>query len=342
MARCLDERQICALSIRSCAGALAFAASLILPCVAVAKDEPAPAASASVADQAQAMKAEQVSPSVWYVQGLSALGSSANRNFISNAAFVVTKTGVVVIDALGSPALAEQLLKEIRKHTPLPVTHVILTHYHADHIYGLQTFQKAGAKIIAHQAGRIYLNSDTAQLRLQASRDELAPWIDANTHLIQADEWIDGPKEMTIGETLFVLRPVGPAHTPEDLAIYLPQEKVLFAGDLVFRQRIPFVGQANSGQWMKSLDVLLGFDAVAVVPGHGPVSTEPRKDMELTRNYLAFLREKMGKAAHDMTPFDDAYLATDWSAYENLPLFGAANRMNAYNTYLLMEHEDVQ
>ena len=76
-----------------------------------------------------------------------------------------------------------------------------------------------------------------------------------------------------------------------------------------------------------------------VVPGHGPASTEARTDMQLTRDYLAYLRKTMGQAAKDMTPFDEAYKATDWSAFEHLPLFGAANRMNAYNTYLLMEHE---
>ena len=286
------------------------------------------------------LRAEQVSTSAWYVQGLSALGTPDNQNFISNAAFVVTQDGVVVIDALGSPALAMRLLEEIRKHTAKPVTHVLVTHYHADHIYGLQTFKDAGATVIAHAAGREYLNSDTAALRLQASRTELAPWIDASTRLVPADEWITGPVERTIGGVRFLLRPIGPAHTPEDLAIFLPDEKVLFAGDLVFRQRIPFVGQANSGQWIKSLDTLLGFDAAVVVPGHGPVSHEARADMELTRNYLAYLRQHMGKAARDMTPFGEAYEATDWGAYENLPLFGAANRMNAYNTFLLMEHED--
>lgn len=286
------------------------------------------------------LRAEQVSKSAWYVQGLSALGTPDNQNFISNAAFVVTQDGVVVIDALGSPALAMRLLEEIRKHTAKPVTHVLVTHYHADHIYGLQTFKDAGATVIAHAAGREYLNSDTAALRLQASRTELAPWIDASTRLVPADEWITGPVERTIGGVRFLLRPIGPAHTPEDLAIFLPDEKVLFAGDLVFRQRIPFVGQANSGQWIKSLDTLLGFDAAVVVPGHGPVSHEARADMELTRNYLAYLRQHMGKAARDMTPFGEAYEATDWGAYENLPLFGAANRMNAYNTFLLMEHED--
>ncbi len=61
--------------------------------------------------------------------------------------------------------------------------------------------------------------------------------------------------------------------------------------------------------------------------------------MQLTRDYLAYLRKTMGQAAKDMTPFDEAYKATDWSQFEHLPLFAAANRMNAYNTYLLMEHE---
>ena len=98
------------------------------------------------------MQAREAAPGCWYVQGLSALGSPANQNFISNAGFIVTHKGVVVIDALGSPALAERLLAEIRKITPQPVTHVILTHYHADHVYGLQVFAALGARIIAQQS----------------------------------------------------------------------------------------------------------------------------------------------------------------------------------------------
>ncbi len=285
------------------------------------------------------MKAREAAPGCWYVEGLSALGSPANQNFISNAGFIVTSAGVVVVDALGSPALAERLLAEIRKITPLPVTHVVLTHYHADHVYGLQVFEQAGARIIAHQGAREYLHADTARLRLEASRKDLAPWINERTRLVPAAEWIDARRDITVGDTRVVLQPVGPAHTPEDLVVYLPDRKVLYAGDLVFRSRVPFVGQADSRNWILSLDKLLAFDARVIVPGHGPVSTEARKDMQLTRDYLAYLRKTMGQAARDMTPFDEAYKATDWSAFEHLPLFAAANRMNAYNTYLLMEHD---
>jgi glyoxylase-like metal-dependent hydrolase (beta-lactamase superfamily II) len=285
------------------------------------------------------MTARQVSPSSWYVEGVSALGSSANQNFISNAAFVITPAGVVVIDALGSPELAQRLVAHIAKITPKPITHVIVTHYHADHIYGLQTFKALGARLIAHRAALQYLNSDTARLRLASSRQELAPWVDENTRLVEADEWLDKPQVLTVGGVRFEINPVGPAHTPEDLVVYLPGEKVLFAGDLVFRSRIPYVGQADSRHWITALDSLLKFDTRVIVPGHGALSSEARKDMQLTRDYLTYLRATMGQAAKNLEPFEDAYKATDWSQFEHLPLFRVANRMNAYNTYLLLEHE---
>jgi glyoxylase-like metal-dependent hydrolase (beta-lactamase superfamily II) len=294
-------------------------------------------AAASATAQGPGPQAVQVAPDTYMVQGLAALGTRANRNFISNAAFVVTRDGVLVVDALGSPALALELLAEIRRITSAPVRFVVVTHYHADHIYGLQAFKDAGATVIAHADGRLYLNSDTAQLRLQASRDELAPAVDADTRLVPADRWIDQRSTLQLGGIDFVLQPAGPAHTPEDLVVWIPQRKMLIAGDLVFRGRIPFVGQADSGRWITALDTLLAFDAGVIVPGHGPVSHSARADLELTRDYLVFLRQTMGEAARNMDPFEDAYARTDWSRFEKLPLFNAANRINAYNTYLLME-----
>lgn len=304
-------------------------------CVALSLTAPA------VAQQSPVRKvvAQQVSTSAWFVQGDAALGSPANRNFISNAGFVVTPGGVVVIDALGSPKLARELLEEIARVTAQPVTHVVVTHYHADHIYGLQEFRKRGARIIAQRGALDYIHSDTAASRLRASRVDLAPWIDERTELVLPDQWVDGETELVVGGQRLLLQPVGPAHTPEDLVVFLPSESVLFAGDMVFRGRIPFVGQADSRQWIAALDTLLKMNAKVVVPGHGGLSTQARTDLQLTRDYLAFLRETMGAAAREMEPFDEAYARVDWSKFEHLPLFKAANRMNAYNTYLLMERQ---
>ena len=297
-------------------------------------------AGASLAQQASELTPVQLTPSAWYVQGLTSLGTPANQNFISNAAFIVTAQGVVVIDALGSPALAQQLVAAIRKITPQPITHLIVTHYHADHVYGLQVFKALGARILAHHAARSYLNSDTARLRLLASRQELSPWIDANTELVEADEWLEAEQELDLGGVRLQIKHVGPSHTPEDLVVYLPQQRLLFAGDLVFRARIPFVGQADSRRWIAALDGLLAMDTRLIVPGHGPVSESAREDMQLTRDYLSYMRSAMGQAAKNMDPFEEAYAATDWSRFEALPLFRLANRMNAYNTYLLLEQEN--
>lgn len=283
------------------------------------------------------VEARRITDSVYFVQGVAALGSPKNRNFISNAAFVVTPAGVVVIDALGSPVLAEELLRVIRGLTPRPVTHVIVTHYHADHVYGLQTFRQAGARIVAQRRSQEYLGSDLAQQRLAASREDLAPWVDDKTQLTAPDLWLDEEMDLVVGGVQFQIRHVGPAHTPEDSVVYLPALKVLFAGDMVFRGRIPFVGQADSGRWVAGLDKLLEFDARWVVPGHGPVSVTARDDLTVTRDYLVFLRQAMGEAARNLEPFDEAYERIDWSRFESIPMFTLANRINAYNTYLQLE-----
>jgi glyoxylase-like metal-dependent hydrolase (beta-lactamase superfamily II) len=285
------------------------------------------------------VRAQHVARNTWFVQGDAALGSVANRNYISNAGFVVTSAGVVVIDALGSPALAGELLIEIRKVTAQPVRYVIVTHYHADHIYGLQVFKDMGATVIAHHEGLDYLSSDTAQRRLVASREELSPWINKHTRLVAADRWLTADMVLEVGGERLHIRHVGPAHTPEDLVVYAESSSVLFAGDLVFRGRIPYVGQADSQGWIAALSGLIDLQPKVIVPGHGGLSTQPVVDLKLTRDYLQFLRRSMGEAAANLDPFEDAYARTDWSAFDHLPLFKAANRINAYNTYLLMEQQ---
>ena len=309
--------------------------SLVIQTIAVVGSVLAGVTAWAQSEDAINLEPQKVSPSVWYVQGESALGSQANKNFISNAAFIVGKNGVVVVDALGSPALAKRLIQAIAKITPLKVTHVIVTHYHADHIYGLQEFKKIGAKVIAHPAAKEYLHSDTAKHRLAASRAELFPWIDENTKLIEADTWIDKDVALNLSGVDLLIKYAGPAHTPEDLIVFFDGEKILFAGDLVFRGRIPFIGPtADTASWIASLKTMQDLNASAVVPGHGAAFKSSKDDITQLQDYLTYLRTTMGKAVNDLDLFDEAYAAADWSRFEKLPLFRFANRMNAYNTYL--------
>lgn len=282
---------------------------------------------------------QQITPTVWMVQGAAALGSRENHNFIANSAVVLTSAGPVVIDALGSPRLAQRWIECIHSLSPWPVRRVLVTHYHADHVYGLQAFQALGAEVLAQDAGKAYLQSDQARQRLQASRQALAPWVDQDTRLVPADLWLNGDIAFELGGVRFELIHVGPAHTPEDMAIYLPQQGVLFTGDLVFRDRLPYVGEADSSRWITSLERLLALKPKVLVPGHGPWSGSPEADIRLTRDYLAYLRDQLKPAAHDLQPFDEAYAQIDWSRFAKVPMFGVANRMNAYNVYLQLQDE---
>jgi len=291
------------------------------------------------ANEPPELKLQQVSEHAYYAEGLFALGTPLNQNFISNAGVVIAPKGVVVIDALGSPALAERLVAEIRKITDKPIEYVIVTHYHADHVYGLQVFKDLGAKVIAQEQGKLYLTSETAKLRLEVSREELAPWVDEDTRIEAADIWVMNDEQMMLSGWQFDLLKVGPAHTPDDLSVFVPEENVLFAGDLMFQGRIPFVGNADSAGWIASLERLMTLSPDVVVPGHGPYSTDPAEDLKFTRDYLQYLRDEMREPALNLDLFDDAYEAADWSPYEGYPLFKAANRMNAYNVFISIQTE---
>lgn len=298
-----------------------------------------PAHAAENVDVTVAMEAVQLGPHSYFVQGLQGAASSENQGFMSNAGFVVTRDGVVVFDTLASPPLAEKLLALIRTITREPIRRVIVSHYHADHFYGLQVFKAQGAEIWAHRLAEGATRTEDAALRLNQRKEALFPWVDDATRLLEADRFVDGDVDFEFGGVHFALRHVGPAHSREDMALLVKEDHVLYAGDLVFRGRVPFVGDADSGAWIAALDKLIALDPVILVPGHGAPSREPRADLVFTRDYLGYLRARMGEAARDLVPFDEAYARTDWSKYRNLPAFDEANRVNAYNQYLRLEQE---
>ncbi|HEY5863702.1 MAG TPA: MBL fold metallo-hydrolase [Casimicrobiaceae bacterium] len=288
-----------------------------------------------------ALTPQQVSPHGWFFQGDSGAAAQANRGFMSNAGFVVTSDAVVVFDALGTPPLGRAMIAAIRKVTPLPIRRVIVSHYHADHVYGLQEFKRDGAEIWAFRKGEVYFTSGQAAERLAQRRADLFPWVDETTRVVRPDLWLDGDTDFRQGGITFRLIWSGGSHSPEDLMMYVVEDRLLFCGDLLFAGRVPFVGNADSKGWLNAMGRMLVLDPAVVVPGHGSVSRDVRRDLITTRDYLVYLRATMGRAVQDLEPFDEAYAKVDWSRFKGMPAFDAANRVNAYGTYLLMEQEEL-
>jgi glyoxylase-like metal-dependent hydrolase (beta-lactamase superfamily II) len=288
------------------------------------------------------VEAIRLSDHSYYIPGQAGAASTRNQGFMSNAGFVITPAGVVVFDTLGSPSLAQAMVERIQVLTKLPIKRVIVSHYHADHYYGIQVFKDLGAEIWAHEAGKGVIGSEAAKLRYEQRKDILGTWINDNTQRFpQPDLWLAGDTDFELGGMHFRIRHVGPAHSDEDLVLFVEEDAVLFTGDLVFKGRVPFVGEANSKRWLQTLDTLIALHPKILVPGHGGASDTPMQDLTFTRDYLLYLRAEMGRAVEALTPFEEAYAATDWSRYQTMPAFPEANRPNAYNTYILMEKESV-
>jgi glyoxylase-like metal-dependent hydrolase (beta-lactamase superfamily II) len=286
------------------------------------------------------MQLQRLSEHAYFVQGQAGIATD-NEGFVSNAGFVVTDEGVVIFDALGTPSLGNLLLQKIRQVTDKPVVRVIASHYHADHIYGLQVFEEQGAEVWAPRGAEKYLRSENARERLEERRFSLDPWVNDNTRLVEPDRYINEQETFELGGVTFTVSMVGAAHSDGDLTLYVEPDRVLFSGDIIFEGRVAFLGDAHTGHWLEVLKRMENQKLVALVPGHGAAASDPNRAISQTRRYLSYLREKMGAAVEDFVPFDEAYAETDWSEFEQLPAFAEANRRNAYQVYLSMEAESL-
>jgi glyoxylase-like metal-dependent hydrolase (beta-lactamase superfamily II) len=288
---------------------------------------------------------------VYYIIGTSGVPGANNEGHTSNAGFVVTDEGVVVFDALGTPALGYRLIQRIREVTDKPIKKIVISHYHADHIYGLQAFKEHGGspEVIAQQqtlgyaGGSRATQGEAAQRRLQQRREALFPWVDENTYLVPPDVTFDDEYTFKLGGITFEIRHLGPAHAPGDSIMLVKEPGVLFSGDVIYKGRIPFLDSPETDvrNWLKGLEYLTNMKPAPqfIIPGHGDADSDVARSLAFTRGYLEYVVNAMKKALQDLTPFDQAYNDTDWSKYENMPAFKASNRGNAYRVYLELEPE---
>ncbi|MFQ5632287.1 MAG: MBL fold metallo-hydrolase [bacterium] len=293
---------------------------------------------AEYAENTVEIRLKQITRSIHYVEGIPGIATD-HEGFISNAGVVITGDGVVIFDALGTPSLAKKLVDLVRSVTDQPITRVIVSHYHADHIYGLQVFKEIGAKIYASEGSLKYLESEIALERLKERRLSLSPWVNEQTRLIAPDEIFETSTTFRVGTKKFTISNQGKAHSDGDIAMLVEPDLVLFSGDIIFQDRIPFIGNGDTRHWLEILEKIESTGLRALVPGHGPASFEPSATISLTREYLAYMRDVMREGVDELLSFDEVYSNADWSRFEQLPAFKEGNRINAYQVFLSLEQD---
>ncbi len=290
---------------------------------------------------------KKIKDNVYGVFGVYEQVSYENRGFISNAYFVVTEEAVVVIDALTTYKLGKELVETIRSVTDKPIRFAVITHYHTDHFYGVGALKEAGATIIAHEWAFDYVSQPSSWNFYEARKKILKEHMEG-TDMVEPDITITQGLDIHSGRKKFVVRHYCKAHTPGDVVIWMPEDKVLFSGDIVFDGRLPFLGSGNSKTWLVCLKKILELDPDVLLPGHGkPMLTKERiRDrVNWTYKYISDLRNTIRKMIEEGRDIDyvrehinEALLEIDPS-YAQVPVFFDVNPVNAYYVYFEVENE---
>jgi len=186
-----------------------------------------------------------------------------NAGDIANTGFIVGEQSVMVIDPGGSPQMGRRLQQAIRAVTDLPVSHVVLTHVHPDHIFGSGIFD-AAEKIIVHERYPAALTQ-----RAQFYLDRFAGlFADESSVLPVPTDLVQKTLEVDLGNRVIVVQAYPTAHTDHDLTVYDAKTRTLWASDLVFAQRIPSLDGSLLG-WLEVSRMIAQSDAALVIPGHG-------------------------------------------------------------------------
>lgn len=259
-----------------------------------------------------------------------------NQGFRMNMGFVVGKDAVAVIDSGYSDAMANVMLKQISKITKQPVRYVINTNSQPHRILGNAVFKKHGATLIASIDAVPRITTEgasmarTAEDSLGLAREDIhAPPV--------PDRALKENTTLDLGGVTLKVSPVGTAHTPGCLTIEVVEDKVIYAGDILYGGRLLAVLPVSRVDgWINAFDALRAFENNVFVPGHG----KPGKLMDFehsTFEYLTKLKTHMDAAINQGTDLQDAIRSLDQSPWQDLADFDALSGRNAHQTYLERE-----
>ncbi|MBF2760824.1 MAG: quinoprotein relay system zinc metallohydrolase 2 [Ectothiorhodospiraceae bacterium AqS1] len=190
-----------------------------------------------------------------------------NLGAFSNSALVIGKRSIAVIDSGGSRAFGSRLRASARALSDLPIRHVINTHVHPDHILGNSAFDGAQSVVVGHHKLPRALGA-RASFYLENFGRRIGAAFEG-TQAIPPQMTVDGEMRIDLGERTLILEAWPTAHTDNDLTVFDPATGTLFAGDLLFIDRLPIIDGSLKG-WLQVLAELRRIPATRVVPGHGP------------------------------------------------------------------------
>jgi cyclase len=211
-------------------------------------------------------------------------GGGPKNSFGANAGAIIGRDGIVVIDTLISSKEAKRLIRDIRAISDKPIQYVVNTHHHLDHTFGNAEFQKLGAVIISHANDKTNAMTHSESNLKNFQAYGLTGQDMEGTTVVYPTLTFNDMMEIDLGNQRVQLFYPKSSHTDGSILVYIPDKKILFAGDILFTNYHPFIADGNVKSWVRVLDSIFAMDVEYIIPGHGPMST--KKDVQDMKKYL--------------------------------------------------------
>ena len=282
-------------------------------------------------------KPVEVIPHVWSAIGATAPPTYENSGHNNNLSFIVTGDGVVVVNGGAAYILAKALHEEIKAITDQPVRLVIDENGQGHAMLGNSYWSQQGVTILAHVDAAHEIEERGNQIlegMKRYNRDKAE-----GTFVAPPTQTFEDKHVIEMGDFHIEVLHLGPAHGPGDTQVWLPEQSLVIAGDMAFHERmLPIFEDTMVADWLETWET--GFEALNatyVIPGHGH-PTNMAQVRRYTRDYLLYLREKIGEHLENGGDLADAYYV-DQSPYAHLDTFEELATKNAGRVYEQMEFE---
>ena len=285
---------------------------------------------------AATFEVREIAQGVFVHEGRTLALDAPGHDDIANLGFVVGTRCVAVIDTGGSVRTGRALRDAIALHTKRPICYVINTHVHVDHVLGNAAFRNAKPKFVGAAALPAAIDASRAYFVEHYAPDLDSPAI--GNDVLGPDTTVETTRTLDLGGRTLALRAWPKAHTDSDLTVTVDDAGVLFAGDLLFVDRVPALDGSVIG-WREAIDELAKSNAKIVVPGHGPVSKDVAAAFAPERRYLQTLVDGVREEIAAGKPIDDATAHVGQSERANWQLFDSANAHNVSRAYQELEWE---
>lgn len=279
---------------------------------------------------------QKVIDGVYSAIGATAPATYENSGHNNNLSFVIGSEAVLVVNAGDNYLLASALHEEIRKVTDKPVRYVVLENGQGHAMLGMNYWQQQGAEVIAHvdAADEIAGYGQSIYERMvRRNRDKAM-----GTRVSAPDTIFEDKLELNLGDVQVELLYLGPAHSPGDIVVWLPQKSLVISGDMSFHERLlPVFDHTDTYGWVETWDAFEALNAEIIVPGHGhPTTIDVVR--RWTYDYLQYMRSQVAELLENDGSLIDAY-KIDQSAYSHLDTFDELAGLNADRIYRAMEFE---